>query len=83
MPLLIVLIGVLLLIFMIVKLKLNTFVIYHRPTPGLTVSQNPNNNRNRDRRPAWSLGYHFWFWFHAWPTGVRCRWWLPHCNHVD
>lgn len=89
MPLLIVLLGVALLIFMIIKLKLNTFVslvvtaflialmlqipIAKIPTTIETGIGGPIRPLSRDLRVRFDAG----------PIGLRLGWWLPDRHDLD
>ncbi len=72
MPLLIVLIGVIILIFMIVKLKMNTFVglvitsFIVGLLLGLPLTKIPQTIETGIGGPAWTLSYHLRFRFNAW-----------------
>ena len=85
MDLLIVLVGVLILLFLIGKAKLNTFVslVIVSFIVAMLLGIDFNFYRNRDWRAARSFRNYLWVWSHAWPLGLRCRRCLSYCAHAD
>lgn len=85
----ILLLGILLLLFLIIKVKLNTFVslIATSILVALGLGMNPADIADSIKKRDWELNgranYRLWVRRHDWTTGIRCRGILPDCPDVD